>query len=50
MAENPTNRHSKLRAKSDYVEIGAAFAIVVGVLVILNQLDFLPDILPCRKT
>jgi sulfite exporter TauE/SafE len=46
MAQKPNDRDSKLADKNsprDYVEIGAAFVILFGILFILNQLDFLPQ-------
>src|SRR5437667_3755438 len=38
-SRTPTHENSS----RDYVEIGAAFVILVGILLVLNQLDFLPQ-------
>jgi sulfite exporter TauE/SafE len=46
MAQTPNDLDSKLTDRNsprDYVEIGAAFVILVGILLVLNQLDFLPQ-------
>jgi sulfite exporter TauE/SafE len=46
MDQNPADRDSKLSDKNsprDYVEIGAAFVILFGILFVVNQLDFLPQ-------
>jgi uncharacterized protein len=47
MAENRKDQHSNTLAHEntprDYAEIGAAFVIFAGILLILKQLDFLPQ-------
>jgi hypothetical protein len=46
MAQQPIDRDSKSTDENsprDYVEIGAAFVILAGVLFVLDQLDFLPQ-------
>ena len=47
MAENRSAASAKTSAHTnsprDYVEIGAAFIVLVGILLVLNQLDFLPQ-------
>ena len=47
MAKNRTDQHLNTLAHKnsprDYVENGAAFIILVGILLVLNQLDFLPQ-------
>src|SRR5436190_5237588 len=40
MAENRSVHQNSPR---DYVEIGAAFVVLVGILFVLKQLDFLPQ-------
>ncbi len=47
MVENRKDQHSNTLAHKntprDYAEIGAAFIVLVGILLVLNQLDFLPQ-------
>jgi sulfite exporter TauE/SafE len=47
MAENRKDQRSTFLAHKntprDYAEIGAAFVVLVGILLVLNQLDFLPQ-------
>lgn len=47
MVENRTDQPLRTLAETnsprDYVEIGAAFVILAGILLVLNQLDFLPQ-------
>jgi sulfite exporter TauE/SafE len=47
MVENRIDQRSNTLAHKnsprDYAEIGAAFVVLVGILLILNQLDFLPQ-------
>lgn len=47
MAENRKDQRSNTLAHKntprDYVEIGAAFIVLVGILLVLNQLEFLPQ-------
>src|ERR1700704_243071 len=43
--QNPQNLKTPTHKNSprDYAEIGAAFVILVGILLVLNELDFLPQ-------